>query len=360
MKYFIIELLKFIKNNILKVAIITLLVAGLFVGKQFMSLYVNNNQNNKGIIDDEKRELLTNIQSSKPARVQLYIENAEDKTPFTNEGIVQAYLVLPEVLEETANATGIPIDSLIETTQNEIYVDTRDNPINFIRVGSDSKSGFINIRANIGNEEDNLKLISYYEELLSSSDVHFLENTEIYTYTAPYFVDEEEELLLGEEEQFKSPTHLLVKSGVIGVVLGLMFSVILLIILNFFSKKLHYSFFYTVFDEDYFVLIDQKVDNKKEVGDLLNYPTDKRTIVLYENNLETVNESFENKFKELLGNNHVQQAENLWNVSDFQAADQIVYVIKEGQTNRDWYNRQRKLLKAYHIPVTVIQINKQK
>ena len=295
----------------------------------------------------------------KKASFQFYIEDAEDGDVFSNNVLIEEYITLPHVLEEVAEVTNTSIDQLVEETGNEIVPGTQSSDrIKVIHVNRDTSSNLQAIYVNVGDEQRNLRIINYFHDFIQDESIPFLEDKNVFIFKQPYIVDfddEDETDLTQNVESISSWSP--VRTIVEGIILGVVLSIVILVISGFFSRKLSYFFFYTLLDEDYFILMDKHLNNHEEVYDVLRNPFEKNTVVLQEKNIEPSNQEFESIFRDLVDKPSVAQVENFMSIASPKEVDQLVYIVKEGETSRDWYNKQRKVEKAYDIPVVVIQIN---
>ena len=337
----------------------TLAFTLLYVGAKYLTL--RRSTEKIGSLD-ETSETEVDIQDAAPASFQFYIEDTEENDVFFNNVLIEEYITLPYVLEEIANDTNTSIDQLVEETENEIVPSTQDSErVKVIHVNRDPSSNLQAIYVNIGNEEKNLRVVEHFHDFLLSDRIPFLEDKDIFIFKTPYIV----EMDSVDTEDFPQNIESIhnwspLRSGIEGIVLGLVIATAFFIAFNFFSKKLSYFFFYTIFDEDYFILVDKNIENQQEITDILSYPKEKNIVILQENNLETVYPEFERTFNSLIENKYLSQVDNLMNIQDPKAVDQLVYVVKEGETKRTWYNKQRKIEKSFSTPVVVIQINRTK
>lgn len=362
MKYLFLEILKFIKNNFWKIFLMTMAFTVLYVGREYLVIKSSDEKiesiHTEGI-ENTGEESDIKIQDVAPASFQFYIENAEDNRVFSNNVLIEEYLTLPYVLEEVAESTNTSIDSLVKETNNEIAPSTpTSDRIKVIHVNRDTNSNLQAIYVNVGNEQANMRIIRYFQKIVQDGSIPFLEDKDVYIFKRPYivdFADEDEDELTQQAETLSNWNP--IKSIIVGIIIGGVLSIGLLVFFNMFSKTLRYFFFYTILDDDYFILVDNQLDNEDEISSILLHPKGKNTIILKEDNLEQNNQKFENFLNSLIKNNNIVQYNHFSNIDMPNELDQIVYIVKEGITKREWYNKQRKMEKQYNIPTIVIQIN---
>jgi|SRR5699024_8219227 len=351
MKFIWIEILKFIKNNIMKIVLGTALITVGFV-------WINNRSTTMELDDnsESKGESVVEV-DSEPATFRFFIENSEGAA-FTNNLLIEQYITRSSVLETVSNETNTNLLKLIEETGNSTLVNYNESgESKIIGIARDGNSHLLEFYVNIGNETDNLKIANYYFAYITEENIPFIANKSISVFHEPRIKDLTDEITFDSIDNQGSVVRSITKNIVIGLILGLVVTVSLLLILSFLSQKLVYSFSYSLGEDDFFFLIDKKLDYKDELIQILSMPTNSNRVVILENNVDILNEELNGLLSSFSGDENFSKYNNILDVVNPGATDRIIYVLQENKTSREWYNKQRRLGRAYDIPTIVIQVN---
>lgn len=345
MKFIWVEIWKFIKNNLIKIIIGTLALATIFVvvSKRNMDTQLTN-------LKEEADELVFEI-DSRPASFQFYIE-LMDGTSFHNNTLIEQYITTPEQLQEASNETNTKLINLVRETENKALVDYSDSgETKIIGITRDTNTNLMEFYVNVGNENDNMKIANYYFNYLLNDNVPFLSDKEITIFYEPAIVKLDEDLETEDTEISTTSSFNLWKNAFIGLVVGLVVTTGLLLFYTFVSKKLKYSFSYSIKADDYFILSDNRLKNEDELTELFNQTNNSDTKTISETDLT------DRKVLVNVSNNNMDSYRSILEIPNLEEATRIIYIIEENKTNRSWYNNQRNLEKAYDVPVIVLQIN---
>lgn len=351
MKFIWVEILKFIKNNIIKIVLGTTLITVGFV-------WINNRSTTMELDDssESKGESVVEV-DSEPATFRFFIENSEG-TAFTNNLLIEQYITRLSVLETVSSETNTNLLKLIEETGNSILVNYDESgESKIIGIARDGNSHLLEFYVNIGNEADNLKIANYYFDYITEENIPFIANKSISVFHEPRIKDLADEIAFDSIDNQGSVVRSITKNIVIGLILGLVVTVSLLLILSFLSQKLVYSFSYSLDEDDFFFLVDKKLDYKDELIQILSMPTNSNRVVILEKNVDILNEELNGLLSYFSGDENFSKYNNILDVINPSAIDRIIYVLQENKTSREWYNKQRRLGRTHDIPTIVIQVN---
>jgi len=110
-------------------------------------------------------------------------------------------------------------------------------------------------------------------------------------------------------------------------------------------------------EQDYFFLIEKRQKYQDDLIELLTLPTNARKVIVNENNIKTDNIEFEKILSNIIEKENLEVVNNVLEIEDLENVDRIIYVIKEGITSRQWYNKQRRFGENNNIPIVVLQVN---
>lgn len=341
MKYIWIEILKFLKNNLIKIIVGTLLIATLFTGWTIFTL------------EEPEEEVL--VAEAPPVNFHFYIEDI-DEDVFTNNSLMDQYVTLPKILQTASDATNTKLSEVVEETENTALVNYKESGYtNIIGVTKNNSSVLHEFYVNVGNEENNMAIAEYYFNLFTEGEIPFLEDKTVYVFQGPEIeeFDEVDSFNVTAIEEIN-----IVQTVIVGIIFGGIVTIGILVLLSFLTKKLHYFFSYTLKADDYFVLIDEKFNNLSEMNQLLTSYTKNNNVVITQNTEKSHNNNYNNLMKELSDKTSFEKYNSVFEIPNFINIDQIIYVVEEGSTSRAWYEKQRKYDNLFGLPTIVIQVNK--
>lgn len=360
MNYILIEIRKFFKNNLMKIILGTLFFGLLFTGIEYII-----NQRDKSMVDNfeiETNGAKVEVDAA-PGIFQFYIEDS-DGDVFINNALIEEIITLPEALHEASIQTRTNLEEFIEYTGNKSITTAsgttdKQDADKVIGVSRDVDSQVMTFYVNIGSEADNIKIAEYYYDFIVAEQTTILSDKIVYTLLEPELVENDSEEIAIDKEKTKVINLKRIFFVVISSsILGLFLTIGLLILLSFFSKKLHYFFTYTIKNQDLFLLVDEKTLLKDELTALFNSDLMNHNRFIEETGQALNGRSYNGLFEEVLGNTTVDTHSNVFEIEDTTEVERIVYIVNEGETSREWYNRQRKAELLYHFKPIVIQVNK--
>lgn len=345
MKFIWIEFLKFLKNNIFKMIIGTVVIAGLFV----FSSYNSGSSDTENVAELQQEERFR--PDAKPANFYFYA-TTEEGTSYTNNSIIERYLLRPDLLQEIGNRTDTNLAEIIVKSENNAVVDYKESGETKVLGIEKSDTTHLNeFYVNVGNEEDNLAIANEYYDFIIGDNVPFLGNDSVYPFEGPR-VKEIEDLVVKDTVSQSTDGGSIIQDIIIGIIIGLVVMTGILLMLTFITKKLKYSFSYTLKENDYFLLVDKKLNNENDVQEVLTSPAQPVKVIIQENSNKLNIGNQMNNTESIKKYNSILDIENTDNI------DQLIYILEEGTTTREWYNKQRNLENFLEIPSVVIQINK--
>lgn len=339
------EILKFLKNNAIKALIGAVIGAVAVVGFAFM----NKDNTIENLQDMETGEFSTN---ARPAQFRYYVEDNKEH-PFGNNLLIEEHFLIPELLEKVSAETNTNLSELIEKTENHATVNydpTGETKI--LSVVRDKSTHINTFTINVGDETDNLRIADYYFEYLKDGNVPFLEEKNLFIFQEPLILELDEELL-SESTTMNGNSVNAIVLGVAGALFGAIATLVVMLFLSLFSKKLRYSFSYFIPENTYFMLMNNKVEEKEQFDLLLKAPTSANKIAIVESS--TSKGLFNSNITDT---DNLSVVHNILEVENLDRVDRIILLIEEGQTTRKWYNTQRVLGEKHNVPFYVVQVNK--
>lgn len=349
MKFIWIEFLKFIKNNIIKIIIGTIIIAGLFV----LSSYNADSNSVENVEEIQQEERFR--PDAKPANFYFYA-TTEEGISFTNDSIIERYLLRPELLQEISRNTKTNLAEIVKKTENNAVVDYKESgETKVIGIERNGTTHLNEFYVNIGNEEDNLAIAVEYYDYIINGNVPFLDLQRTYSFQEPRIKEIEEIVSEGTSSTPSTSVDIgtIIRDIIVGSVIGIILIGGILLTLTFLTKKIKYSFSYTIKANDYFLLLDKKLNNN--IQEVLTSPTHPNKVLIqeYNNKLNTNDLTLNIELNE-----NIKKYNSVLDIEKEDNVDQLVYILEEGTTTREWYNKQRKLDEFLEIPSIVIQINK--
>lgn len=358
MKFIWIELFKFLKNNLPKMILGIILVAGLFIWSSYRA-NMTQLENIENVESVDKQDGADFIVETEPAFFQFIVEY-EDGSLFNNPLLIEEYILQEEVLNQasTVTNTNLNLVKVIENTENNVLVDINDFGYSkVIGVYRDDATYINEFYVNVGNERENIRIANFFYDYISEGQIPFIADKDIYFFEDPKILSIEDETEATLETESQQINFSLIKNLIIGSILGVLLSSAALLGLTFLSKKLKYSFSYTIQEDDYYFLVDNKLDYEEELKELLFTPQSANRIVVKEEHNADV-DYFGKLLGDMLPNESINRTNNFLMIENPSQIDRLIYIIEEDVTSRKWYNSQRKLDRAYEIPTVIIQVNK--
>lgn len=290
------------------------------------------------------------------AYFKFYIED-ENQQPFTNTVILNQYIRLDETLLSISEQTNTDLfESYKEQEVNLLLEPLETIPV--IEIRRDSSSHMLTFYARLEDEDANLRIANYVFEQFANKTVPFLMNKDLYIFSEPRVFNNPVEPT--PQDVF---SVLSARSLVLIVVVILVFSIILTILFNLggelFSKKLNFSFAYSTNESAEFYLYSKEMDNEYETTKFLSAPGFTNKLIISQSTLSDFIKMTEQSSEDnlVIDTTKLHVHNQLENIEGLDKITEIILVVLAGETDRNWYNEQRRIASLYRKPVKVLQIN---
>lgn len=349
------EIWRFIKENILRIVIATVIFAVISV----LCIQFLLPRFDRALMDDEADQLtisqeqykqstdyLADIYAVEPAEFDLFVQIGDGST-FGNSFIYDEFFSRPDIVEKVEERSGV---SFNETLASEKRLNIKKDADYRGSIASikNSSTDMMTVRIQVGQTaEENLKVAQVYQELVESNDLPFAKNltTTIMRNTeSGEMLDEDNQMMVSSPEILSGLNSVTIEGGsstsqlglftVISLILGFIFVTAVLFIIQLFKKKISYAFQYSWdFKDTHVIYRPSQTDLSLE--NVIQYPALDKRIVVTQDDATTLN--------------------TLIKVS--KAPEEIVLLIKAGYTEKDWYNEQYHLAEVLGSQIKIVQVN---
>lgn len=338
-KVFFREFGRFLKEN--RTIYITFAVVGIVIFG--ISQFLGSN-------DVEKEEETIQIQeNTRMATFIFYVENT-DQSVYTNSNFLDSVFLSSEYVDGAEINTNIEISELIEKQLESGFVPTLLDR-GYIGLGRNVHNETMQFQVKLGTEEENLAVANYYFDLLLNDEIPFLNNKTIYIVSEPYLAElTEENISASNKTSSDSSLPVLLLKGMLFTGGGLIVGILTMFLYHFFTNKINYAFSYEVDASDTFFMF--RNNNAEFVNTVVNPSYGKKLVLSQEKFSDPLKHKMTGgKAEKIFFSNQLileNPAENF---------EEIVFVIIENQTDKEWYYKQREVLKNFSVPVKIIQIS---
>lgn len=302
-----------------------------------------------GSIDTDKEEEPVHIQeNTRMATFVFYVENS-DQSVYNNSNFLDSVFLSSEYVKGAEMNTGISINELIEKQLESGFIPTLLDR-GYIGVGRNVHNETMQFQVKLGTEEENLAVANYYFDLLMNNEIPFLQNKIVYILNEPYLVElSEENISASNQTSSDSSLPVLTLKGIIFAGGSLILGILSMFLYHFFTNKINYAFSYEIDASDTFFVIRK---NNKEFESTVANPNYGKKLVLSQ---EKISDQLKIKMTDGKAGNYVFSNQLILEnpAEDF---NEIVFIIVENQTNKEWYYKQREVLKNFSKPIKIIQI----
>lgn len=356
MKALWIEIKRFIKDQILFILIGAAIIAAVYtIGVTYLDL------GNPDLEDESEIGVSVGENEEEAAYFHFFIEN-QDGSPFTNTAILEQYFLMDSTLENASQETNVDIYEMFQQELASEFSRT-ENDRGVLGVVRNPHSMRYSLISNTGDEQDNLRIASYYHDLIVNDEVPFLTDKNVYIFVEPTLRDSNDEF--EDDAPIEISSGSILRNALLGSLFGIIVMLAISVLRSLFSKKLKYSFSYNWEEEDVFFLSDKNLENNDELSQMVTLPAKKEKIVLSEKELsETIKDKLSaNERVSFISKNDTNEKiilveeHSFSNIDVFKDITDIFIVIEANRTSRSWYKKQRRLLSAFNLPVHVIQFN---
>lgn len=290
-----------------------------------------------------------------------YIENAAAEQ-FTNYNLMKQLLISPETLDYVEEKTGIKI---------------KPSPYHAVNMSLDHSTYVLTLSIGTGNANDNKTIAdAYYDGIVNGEIPFFNSNKKVYMVTSPAVVDTEEILPANGEstneqnEDISITTILalaivvLIGSFVLGVLVALIYAASRKVITEPFSYEVQEDD--TILNLSPILMNGDEKTNSNTIVHAISHPKKKVKLILSEHTLpddivDKLSDSFSSlhEYSESTSNTtstYISILNDLTDVNPTLPIEEVVIISEKNKTTKEWYSRQRLLLKNYQVDVKVIQI----
>lgn len=343
MNIYLLELMRFLKEKIKYIVTGTLVFGALF---SIFLVMIDQTDSEEEMEIKESIAIFEN--DSKASFFQFYVEK-EDGSSFRNGPIMNELFNMDDLHEEVLRETNININEIIDISKEKEYFEFSP-----IRVKFDEKSDIYTASFETGDESGNIEIANFYYDYLLDNNFTVLESHKIIPLVEPRFIEYEEQI---EDTKLSQVKLLSVKNIITNTVFGfvLAFAMVagLFILKELFGKKISFVFGYTAEDFDDIVIYDKKFANERSVQYFLSFPENAKKLVLSETELNKTSQDI--LFSD--SNVNIQIINSIEFAPTTDTYDEIILIIKTGETTRNWYNKQIALIDLHDTKNKVIQLN---
>lgn len=338
------ELLRFLKDNIIKIAlsafVFSLVLTG---GKYYLATRQRTEDNLIAAYD-----ALSVIYEQEPAEFKFVVQNP-DGTLFDNSFIIDEYLAQSSAVEEIERMTHVPIKEVLEY-EKELGLYKTSKFRGGLAVIRDTSTNSMTTRVQIGkNKEDNLAVARGIQQLIESGSIPFLEDKEVVFFQQASIgetIDPEANILADPLSELKAPK---VAGGIgsfsqtiiLGLIAGFIVIAGLLFIARLLSQRIRYAFEYSWELNDQHLLYQPQKYVNFTLDELIHLPVVAHRLIL--------DERGDRKSGDWLSG-----LEDI--TPDHSAVDEIVFIIRQGETTKSWYDGQYSIAKLYRCPLRIIHV----
>jgi len=328
LKTFFKELWDLIKNEKKLIFIVTIVVVLLVGALQFFLVSDSSSQNTQP--------------KENPVTAELFIEQ-EDIGLFTNSYLIEILLQQPELVSSVEDETGVEIQSALEEYGKEntpIY--TPEDPVDVER---NTSSNIFTLTVRLGSEDENLAVAESYYNWLEQPNSPFFEDKTVYTVSSPEITEVQ---TIEQTNEGISITSVLVNLF-IGLIGGLVIGVAVVFIKVILDSKIKYGFTYGWNPADIYLKNDDNTSVRHIAQDILK--SEHNTIVLVSEN--PISDDLLSELKQY-DNKSVSIFSSITELSLDLHPTEFALMVQRNETNKKWYQNQRKELKLY--PSSLVKI----
>ncbi|WP_062532934.1 hypothetical protein [Jeotgalibaca dankookensis] len=334
------ELKRLVKNNKKRMSILFIIFTLVLLFLQMLPVILTNFGTDGDASNKTAQENKEN-----PAIFEVYIEYDSGST-FTNTLLLEQAMKSAENITEVEAITGVDISSQLEQEEEMKYPKTaRDRGV--LGAARDDTSNIWAFNARIGTEKENLAAMTYFYDLVMNDGIPLLDNKHTYSMSQPRILTDEE--LLSPNSQIEQDTsgEFSLKGLVMALVISIFGATVLaalyILVKSFIGDKIAYAFNYSWGEQDVFILASEQEANELKIISQLPQGTQKIYLAQEPDKLR-------------LNADLIIQT-SLVRTSVQAPVDEVIVYIQPGITDKNWYNQQRELLKAYQQPLKIIQVN---
>ncbi|MGB3161821.1 MAG: hypothetical protein WBA84_11315 [Carnobacterium sp.] len=355
------DVVSFIKNH-LKIITLTVIAGFIFYGMGLTyTIYSNHKIVSQEASQSESidsgdlsltQEEIDELQKDRVS-FNFYVEN-KDATPFVNYNLLKQLLITPDVTKIIQDKAGVSIEP---------------NPDDAINITLDSTSNILEMSIGTGNYKNNKAIADALYSAMEDESIQFFNNKSVYMSTIP--VKNKKALATIEGtinlESTGISTKKIVIYGLLVIIFSTVLGVVIAIVYSTTRKEISDTFTYSYKEDDKvlsfnnFKNISTQEKNKKIVHAII-HPKGNTKLVLSETIFsEEMKNNLENELNSTSREIGIKPftiiiIKDLSEVNPLLHIDEVIIIIKEKETTKNWYKNQRNQLENYNAPVKVIQI----
>lgn len=254
-------------------------------------------------------------------------------------------------------------EDVLAKVNNELEMPLLINPKHLIHATYNSDNFLHTFIFTTGNKSDSEALAKAYFEILTDQQLDILEERKVFVFDQPSLIQEEDSENVGEELVITQPEitkmgviKSVIISGLVSVVCGLFFGLVIAIVVEKTGKNIGYLFNYYLNNGETMVELNHKED-KEALYHILAYPSNTDKVILCEQS-ELITE-----LSSAFGIESTNESEKTYNIETSILntkpqlnVDDIYIIIKTNETSKQWFNNQMNYLKTYNIPKKIIKL----
>lgn len=271
------------------------------------------------------------------------VEN-DSQSFMNNQHVMKSMLVREDVVANIQESAGIDIEPTAELAIN-VY----------------NEKDMLRIAIGTGNVDDNKKLAKAYYEAFNNSEIPFFDNKTVYQINTEPTLEEEEswfDLATIKIVDFSASEIFAILIAVL--ILSIIFGGIIAIIKSVFQKNIPISFRLEQSTDDKVIYLSKlsSISKAQFIDNMvfaISNPNNKKKLVLSQNDLpEKVIEKL-NMAKLSDTQPKIMIAEEIARTNPAYTYEEVIVLVQQNQTEKDWYKNQRIQTEKFDLPVTIIQ-----
>lgn len=274
---------------------------------------------------------------------KVLVEN-DSQEFMTNQHVMKSIMIREDVVSSIEEKSGVTI-----------------NPSATLAIGVGSENDILRIVIGTGNVDDNKKIADAYFDALISNELPFFEDKMIYAMDDEPFLEEEKTWFdLAGTQLAELSTTAIILIVIVGIVLSLIVALIIAVLKSVFQKKVPVSYKLEKSSKDKVVYLTKlsSVSEEQYLNNLafaIENPSTNKKLVLSQQVLPA--ELSKRVSQKAISGQQSQLtiADEVSNTNPAYTYDEVVILVKQNQTDKDWYKNQRIQIEKLDVPVTIVQ-----
>lgn len=263
---------------------------------------------------------------------------------MNNQSVLKNIMIREEVVSMIEERAGITIEP--EATQS---------------IGVANENDILRVVVGTADVEDNEKIANAYFEAIINNELPFFEDKTIYAMDDEPFLEEEKTWFdLAGTQLAELSTTAIILIVIVGIVLSLIVALIIAVLKSVFQKKVPVSYKLEKSSKDKVVYLTKlsSVSEEQYLNNLafaIENPTTNKKLILSQQVLPA--ELSKRVSQKAISGQQPQLtiADEVSNTNPAYTYDEIVILVKQNQTDKDWYKNQRIQIEKLNVPVTIVQ-----